>query len=107
MNTLRAAAVFVSSIALAAAGRSASLGTVHTQPPQAAGAAAQEPAVEGLRVTLLGTGGGPPVNLRQFGASSLVEAGGKRLLFDCGRGATLRLAQAGVPIGAISRLFLT
>ena len=30
-----------------------------------------------------------------------------RLLFDCGRGATLRLAQVGVPIGSISRLFLT
>ena len=30
-----------------------------------------------------------------------------RLLFDCGRGATLRLVQAGVPIGTISRVFLT
>jgi len=60
-----------------------------------------------LRVTLLGTGGGPPVNLRQFGASTLVEAGGKRLLFDCGRGTTIRLTQAGIPIGSVSRLFLT
>jgi ribonuclease Z len=45
--------------------------------------------------------------LEQFGASILVEAGGERLLFDCGRGATLRLAQIGVPLGSISRLFLT
>jgi ribonuclease Z len=60
-----------------------------------------------LRVTLLGTGGGPVVNLQQFGASTLVEAGGRRLLFDCGRGATLRLTEAGIPIGAISQLFLT
>jgi ribonuclease Z len=58
-------------------------------------------------VTLLGTGVGPPVRPAQFGASTLVEAGGKRLLFDCGRGATIRLTQAGVPIGSVSRLFLT
>ena len=50
---------------------------------------------------------GPRVNLQQFGASTLIEAGSLRLLFDCGRGATLRLAQVGVPIGSISRLFLT
>ncbi len=67
-----------------------------------------QPAPSGsLTVVLLGTGVGPPVNLQQFGASILVEAGGERLLFDCGRGATLRLTQAGVPIGSISRLFLT
>jgi ribonuclease Z len=50
---------------------------------------------------------GPPVNLQQFGASILIEAGGERLLFDCGRGATIRLAQVGVPLGSIRRLFLT
>src|ERR1044072_1986122 len=62
---------------------------------------------DNLKVILLGTGVGPPVNLRQYGASTLVEAGGVRLLFDCGRGATFRLAQVGVPLGSISRLFLT
>lgn len=62
---------------------------------------------DGLRVVLLGTGVGPPVNLRQFGASTLVEAGGVRLLFDCGRGATRRLTEAGVPISTVHRLFLT
>ncbi len=50
---------------------------------------------------------GPRVDLQQFGASTLIEAGQVRLLFDCGRGATLRLAQVGVPIGTINRLFLT
>ena len=58
-------------------------------------------------MTLLGTGVGPPVRLDQFGASTLVEAGGKRLLFDCGRGATIRLVQAGIPTNSISRVFLT
>ncbi len=75
--------------------------------PAPNGAAAQPAAPDNLRVVLLGSGMGPRVNLQQFGASTLVEAGGVRLLFDCGRGATLRLAQAGVPVGSVSRLFLT
>jgi ribonuclease Z len=62
---------------------------------------------ENLTVVLLGSGGGPLVNLQQFGASTLIEAGSERFLFDCGRGATIRLTQFGVPIGSISRLFLT
>ena len=62
---------------------------------------------EGLRITLLGTGSGPAVNLEQFGASTLVEAGSERFLFDSGRGATLRLVEAGVPIGSVARVFLT
>lgn len=60
-----------------------------------------------FKVVLLGTAVGPRVNLQQYGASMLVEAGGQRFLFDCGRGATLRLAQAGVPLGSITRVFLT
>jgi ribonuclease Z len=65
------------------------------------------PPSDSLKVVLLGTGGGPVVNLEQYGASTLVEAGGQRFLFDCGRGATLRLVQAGVPVGSITRVFLT
>jgi ribonuclease Z len=75
--------------------------------PGQAASTAQESNSGGLKVTLLGTGVGPPVNLDQFGASTLVEAGGKRLLFDCGRGATIRLTQAGIPTGSVSRVFLT
>ena len=75
--------------------------------PVRGSAAAQSAPAGSLTVVLLGTGLGPPVNLEQFGPSILVEAGGERLLFDCGRGATMRLTQAGVPIGSISRLFLT
>ena len=67
----------------------------------------QSASTDNLKVVLLGSGVGPPVNLQQFGASTLIEAGGERLLFDCGRGATIRLTQVGVPLGSISRLFLT
>ena len=69
--------------------------------------AVAETAADSLQIVLLGTGVGPPVNLQQFGASTLVEAGSVRLLFDCGRGTTLRLAQAAVPLGTINRVFLT
>jgi ribonuclease Z len=65
------------------------------------------PDIGRLKIVLLGTGVGPPVNLQQFGAGILIEAGSMRLLFDCGRGVTFRLAQMGVPHGSINRLFLT
>jgi len=68
---------------------------------------AEPPSRDTLRVILLGTGVGPRVDLQQFGPATLIEAGEDRLLFDCGRGATLRLAQAGIPTGSIRRLFLT
>jgi ribonuclease Z len=58
-------------------------------------------------VTLLGTGGGPPVRLRRFGPSTLIQAGDQKLLFDCGRGVLFRLTQAGVPLESITRVFLT
>jgi len=62
-------------------------------------------AAQDFRVTLLGTGSPFPVPDR-FGAATLVEAGGEKLLFDAGRGATIRMNQIGVPIGAVT-LFLT
>jgi ribonuclease Z len=46
-------------------------------------------------VTLLGTGT-PIPSADRFGSAILVAAGGRLLLFDCGRGATIRLHQAGV-----------
>jgi ribonuclease Z len=60
-----------------------------------------------LRVTLLGTGAGPPVNLKRYGPSLLVQAGSELLLFDCGRGALIRMTEAGVPLRDVTRLFLT
>ena len=59
-----------------------------------------------IKVTLLGTGM-PPPTMRQFGMSTLVEAGEKTFLFDCGRGALQRLAQVEISTNAIDSLFLT
>jgi ribonuclease Z len=59
-----------------------------------------------LKVTLLGTGSPIPL-IERFGPSTLVEAGPEKLLIDCGRGASLRLWQRHVPLGALTAVFLT
>ncbi len=74
-------------------------------------ASAQQPAPEPLaadefRVTLLGTGSPAPV-LRRFGPGVLVQAGGRTLLIDSGRGVTQRLLQLGLKLGEIDTLFIT
>src|SRR5947208_10735638 len=58
-----------------------------------------------IRVTLLGTGTPVPIPDR-FGPSTLVEAGPEKLLFDCGRGCTIRLTQKNIPLRDV-KLFLT
>ena len=59
-----------------------------------------------IKVTLLGTGA-PVPSIERFGPSILVEAGGQKLLFDCGRGAGQRIWQLKIPLGQIDALFLT
>jgi len=59
-----------------------------------------------FKVILLGTGV-PTPRPDRFGPSTLIEAGGQKLLIDVGRGATIRLYQIGVPIGRIDALLLT
>jgi ribonuclease Z len=68
-------------------------------------ARAAEPAGD-FRVTLLGTGT-PVPSPERFGFSTLVETGGKKFVFDFGRGVTIRLAQLRIPFGMIDAHFLT
>jgi ribonuclease Z len=63
-------------------------------------------APEEFRVTLLGTGSPAPA-MNRFGPGVLVEAGGKKLLIDAGRGGTQRLRQAGLALGQVDAVFLT
>ena len=70
-------------------------------------AQSKEAAKSDITVTLLGTGAGPNPNPKRFGPSILVQAGGQTLLFDCGRGASIRLAQLGVLLGQVRNVFLT
>jgi ribonuclease Z len=60
-----------------------------------------------LKVILLGTGGGPPLNTQRYGISTLVMAGPETLMFDCGRAATLRMNQLGIRPADVANLFLT
>lgn len=56
---------------------------------------------------MLGTGT-PVPSPSQYGASTLIEAGGLALLFDCGRGCSIRLAQTRRQlISQVDEVFLT
>ena len=65
------------------------------------------PAADGnFRVTLLGTET-PDPDLNRFSASTLIEAGNQKLLFDVGRGATIRLYQLYISLSQIDVVFFT
>src|SRR4051812_6307196 len=73
------------------------------------GAAAQGRAAEtgDIVVTLLGTGS-PEPSATRFGPATLVQAGGLTLLFDAGRGVTVRLHQLRLSFGrGLDAVFLT
>ena len=59
-----------------------------------------------FKVTLLGTGA-PTLDINRFSMSTLVEAGPHKLLFDAGRGVSLRLSQLNLPLGKVDVVFLT
>jgi ribonuclease Z len=61
-----------------------------------------------LRVTLLGTGN-PRPSLERFGPATLIEAGGRQILVDAGRGAVQRLFEIGSvqPLRTLDLLLLT
>jgi ribonuclease Z len=59
-----------------------------------------------FKVTLLGTAS-PQARTTRFGPSTLVEVGGQTLLFDAGRGVSIRMGQLKIPLGKIDMLFIT
>ncbi len=59
-----------------------------------------------FRITLLGTGS-PSPRPNRYGPATLVEAGSKILLFDAGRGASLRIWQLGIPLRDLDAVFVT
>src|SRR5580765_7723408 len=68
---------------------------------------AQQQPKRALRVILLGTGGGPGIDVQHLGISTLIDAGVTRLLFDCGRASTLRMVPMGIRADSVTKLFLT
>lgn len=70
--------------------------------------ARQAPEPPWMRVTLLGTGN-PRPSLERFGPATLVEAGGRQILVDAGRGAIQRLFEIGSvqPLRTLDLLLFT
>ncbi|SCU75893.1 Ribonuclease Z [Cupriavidus necator] len=69
-------------------------------------AAAAPERTDHFRVTLLGTGT-PVPSATRAGYSTLVEAGGQKLVFDFGRNVAVRLWQLRIPLGSVDAHFLT
>lgn len=59
-----------------------------------------------IDITLLGTGS-PIVDPNRAGPSTLVSAGGRSFLVDCGRGTLMRAAAAGAQASGLTALLLT
>ncbi len=57
-------------------------------------------------VTLLGTGS-PIPDPRRHGPATLLQVGGRPLLFDAGRGVVLQLLRAGVSLAEVDTVFIT
>jgi ribonuclease Z len=60
-----------------------------------------------MKVTLLGTASATTLNGERFGMATLVDAGSQHLLFDAGRGALMRMHEAGEPLADLSGIFIT
>ena len=78
---------------------------VHAQGGGAA--AAPAPPAKGTQLVLLGTQGGPNVNLRRSQASNAVVVDGRPYLVDCGYGAVRALVAAGIGYGQLATAFIT
>ena len=59
-----------------------------------------------IEITLLGTGS-PLVDPLRAGPATLVRAGGRTFLFDCGRGVLMRAAAAGAQANQLTALVVT
>jgi ribonuclease BN (tRNA processing enzyme) len=70
-------------------------------------AAAPAPPARGTQLVLLGTQGGPNVNLRRSQASNAIVVDGRPYLVDCGYGAVRALVAAGIGYGQLATAFIT
>jgi ribonuclease Z len=59
-----------------------------------------------MKVVLLGTGG-PRPDPQRNATTTLIRLGDENILFDAGRGVTVQLVKAGVPLSAVNPVFIT
>src|SRR5436305_14734831 len=64
-------------------------------------------ATPGSTLILLGTQGGPNVNLSRGETASVLLVNGRPYLIDCGYGTLRALVQAGIPFDDVKNVFLT
>lgn len=69
--------------------------------------AAQSGSAAQLRVTFLGTSGGPVPGPERAGSAALVEYGNEAILIDAGRGAVQQMQRINLNPGVVTRVFLT
>ncbi len=69
--------------------------------------AAAPPPTRGLRLTLLGTGGGPPPDYVRAGISSALSVDGKNYVIDAGRSAVTQYLRAGLEFKSLTGMFVT
>ena len=72
-----------------------------------AGTVAPPDQQKGTRLVLLGTQGGPNVNLRRAQASNAIVVDGRIYLVDCGYGAVRSLVAAGLGYAQVGSVFIT
>lgn len=109
MNRSRMQKSIAAAVAMAAACSSWAAGNEAGSAPAStmrAAPADTAQAADRFRVTLLGTGT-PVPSPDRAGYSTLVEAGGQKLVFDFGRDVAVRLWQLHIPLGSIDAHFLT
>lgn len=70
-------------------------------------AAPKPPAPKGTRLVMLGTRGGPGVDLKRSETASAVIVDGVPYLLDCGYGTVRALVEAGIPLATVDTLFLS
>lgn len=100
--------VLTGSLRLAALGAVARVAPLFAQGGSGvAGTLAPADQQKGTRLVLIGTQGGPNVNLRRAQASNAVVVDGRIYLVDCGYGAMRSLVAAGLAYGQIGSIFLT
>jgi ribonuclease BN (tRNA processing enzyme) len=68
---------------------------------------APPPPAKGTQLVLLGTQGGPTVNLRRGQAANAVVVDGRPYLVDCGYGTIRSLVAAGIAYGQVGTAFIT
>jgi glyoxylase-like metal-dependent hydrolase (beta-lactamase superfamily II) len=92
---------------VAAAVASGSWGVARALAQGGGAAAAPAPPPKGTQLVLLGTQGGPNVNLRRSQASNAVVVDGRPYLVDCGYGAVRSLVAAGIGYQQLGTGFIT